>query len=56
MLATVQGGTGAGRRMHRRTVPTDGWRCAHGHTNHGYAATCLTAGCRERRPKEQTDG
>jgi len=50
MLITVQNGTGAGRTMHRRTVPKHGWRCACGHANPRYAATCLAFGCRERRP------
>jgi len=50
MLTTVQGGTGAGRRMHRRTVPKNGWRCMCGHPNPRYAAKCLAFGCRERRP------
>lgn len=52
MLATVQGGTGAGRTMHRRTVPQAGWRCVNGHENAGYAVTCLAFGCREKRPKK----
>lgn len=50
MLTTVKGGTGAGRRMHRaQTVPKQSWTCGHGHQNPGFAATCLTARCREKR-------
>lgn len=51
MLTHVKGGTGAGRRMHRRTVPKDGWRCTGGHENAGYVTTCLAFGCREKRPR-----
>jgi hypothetical protein len=50
MLTRIVGGTGAGRRMHRRSVPRTMWTCAHGHRNHGFAATCLAFGCREKRP------
>lgn len=52
MLTRVAGGTGAGARMHRRTVPRSGWQCANGHANPGYATRCLTGRCRETRPKE----
>lgn len=51
MLARVQGGTGAGLQMDRRTVPKSGWTCTNGHANIRNAATCLAFGCRERRPR-----
>ena len=51
MLTTVQGGTGAGRTMHRRTVPKTTWRCGNGHENIRNATTCLAFGCREQRPR-----
>lgn len=50
MLATVKGGTGAGRTMHRKHAPTTNWTCSAGHGNKAYAATCLHPGCREKRP------
>lgn len=28
----------------------DPWRCVNGHDNRPYAVTCLTLGCREKRP------
>lgn len=49
MLCTVQGGTGAGSRMHIRQVPKQAWSCTHGHPNPGYTKTCLTAQCSEKR-------
>lgn len=49
MLCTVQGGTGAGRSMHRRHVAKTSWSCANGHTNKFYAVTCLHDNCREKR-------
>lgn len=52
MLTTVSGGTGAGCAMHRRKMLPTTWTCPAGHKNKGYAVTCLTAGCREKRPKE----
>lgn len=51
MRVNVQGGTGAGQRMHHIVGSKQPWTCVHGHPNARYAATCLTAGCRERRPK-----
>lgn len=53
MVARVQGGTGAGQRMHRSGQVLKPWTCVHGHPNARYAAVCLAHGCRERRPKEK---
>jgi hypothetical protein len=53
MLTHVDGGTGAGRKMHRGTVPREPWTCPHGHENLPNAANCLTSGCREKRPEAQ---
>lgn len=52
MLTSVKGGTGAGQRMHVTAVPKEPWSCPDGHLNPGFARTCMTAGCREKRSKE----
>lgn len=46
----VQGGTGAGSKQPKRAKVTEPWTCQSGHENPSYAATCLTTGCRDRRP------
>lgn len=49
MLVKVAGGTNAGCKHHLRDVPKDDWTCVFGHLNLGRWASCMTAGCREKR-------
>ena len=51
MLAKVQGGTGAGEKMHIPAQPKTPWYCTNGHWNPRFAVVCLTAHCRCRRPR-----
>lgn len=44
----VQGGTGAGRKRPLKN-PAKNWFCKVGHSNPGYATSCLRAGCKEKR-------
>lgn len=49
---TVRGGTNAGCKIGKRSAARSAWTCSHGHVNQPFAVTCLTSGCRDRRPKD----
>lgn len=51
MVIRVAGGTNAGCKT-LRLPRTASWVCAHGHENRPNHLTCMTSGCREKRPAE----
>jgi hypothetical protein len=47
---TVNGGTGAGRKMRPQKTVHTVWTCQQGHINASWWKTCSTPRCREKRP------
>lgn len=49
MLRINGGPANSGTKVPLKAKPAE-WTCAQGHENKGYWVSCMTQGCREKRP------